>query len=281
MATWHRRGLTRARTSLVASFVWLFWLSVAVMRPVFAEDDAPDVQVEDAPSTEATPEEGQMSFEDSAQELKDKLNQLRDLLKARDGGIDPELMEKLGGLEAQLQGLGASLGLAGSPEARSLYKSCMLMSVMRAGATRKSVKEVLRQLASGELKQAQASSIDLVRMVATCINEITEEELLQAQTKSLGLLPKALVERSQQPEAAKQVEDLEGDVWVQLKALAQELEQELAESAGGSPVGGAWKIAMVPATIALFFLIKGFRAMMKRKGEVKKRKEKKEAKKQK
>jgi len=272
----------------VASFVWLLWSIFAVSQPVLAEEVASDVQVEEespeaggAAEGSAAEGEGQLSFEDSANELKDKLGQLRELLKARDGGIDPELMEKLGGLEAQLQGLGASLGLAASPEARSLYKSCMLMSVMRAGATRKKVKEVLRQLASGELTQAEASSVDLMRMVGTCINEITEEELQQAQTKSLGLLPKALVERSQEPDAAKQVEDLEADVWLQLKAIAQELEQELADSSSGSPVGGAWKIAMVPAVMAVFLLIKGFGAMMKRQSEAKKKKEKKEAKKQK
>mmetsp|Transcript_76421 Transcript_76421/g.181783 ORF Transcript_76421/g.181783 Transcript_76421/m.181783 type:complete len:297 (-) Transcript_76421:46-936(-) len=253
-----------------------------------AEDAAGQAGSSDEASSDEAAQEGSdgegqtpMSFEDSAKEVQARLSQLKDLLKARGKDVDPELMEKLGGLESQLQGLGATLGLASNPEAHDLYASCMSMSVMRAGATRKSTRQTLRQMASGDLGQPEAAKVDLLKMVATCINDLTVEELQQYKAKSIGLLPKALAEKATSAEASTQVEELGADVWLQLKAIASELAKELEENASNTPVGSGWQVAVIPATLAVFFMMKGFRAMMKRKDEAKKKKEKKEAKKQK
>merc|ERR1711988_750631 len=148
--------------------------------------------------------------------------QLKALLDAKGDTADPDLKERLAGLQSQLGALGlGDLGNLGagagslppSKELQEFLTSCVAMSMKRIGDSRSSVITALRLLVKDKLTPADAATMELWRMTATCINELTEQELQQFKNGKLRQLPKTYVDLSKKPEATKQVTDLEENVW--------------------------------------------------------------------
>ena len=99
------------------------------------------------------------AFADSARELQEKLAQLKGLLAAKGGGIDPALKDRLDGLSNQLTGLGISAegadgamaqvaGGIDNKEAEKFVATCVTLAMKRAGIRRPTTLGALRQLAS-------------------------------------------------------------------------------------------------------------------------------------
>merc|ERR1740121_2273984 len=140
----------------------------------------------------------------------------------------------------------------------------------KLGARRPSTLGALRQLSSGKLKQQDAANIELLRMTAVCINELTDEELQDAKAGAkLTALPKHLVDKAGKPEARDYVAALDAKIWEELQLVAKTL---LAQLAGDEHEPLPWMyglIAGVPVVLAVLFLTKKFLAMQKEKDEKK------------
>jgi len=189
---------------------------------VVAEESAETVET-------AAPPQETVAIEDSAAELGQKLEQLKALLDAKGENADPELKANLDGLSGQLSALGlgdilggeAAPSLPDSKELQEFLTACVMLSMKVAGDSKSSTLGALRYLVRGKLTPAEASEMELWKMTATCINELTEQELQQFKSGKLRKLPKNLIELSKKPEATKQVIDIEDNVWKQLAVISQ------------------------------------------------------------
>lgn len=202
----------------------LFLFSSRVQLVVGADESAETAEAAASP-------EANVAIEDSAAELGQKLEQLKALLDAKGENADPELKAKLDGLQSQLSSLGLgdlvgglgsnSQALPDSKELQEFLTACVMLSMKRAGDSRSSTLAALRLLVRGKLTPAEAAEMELWRMTATCINELTEQELQQFKNGKLRKLPNSYVELAKKPEATKQVTDLEENVWKQLAIISQ------------------------------------------------------------
>merc|ERR1712060_658067 len=101
-------------------------------------------------------------------------------------------------LKASLSSLGLTMdGVnGGSGITTELATACLAMSVHRAGARRLSTLEGLKRLASSDLKPEDAKSVELIRLVAVCVNDIGEMELDDIKEGKSRALPKALANKA-------------------------------------------------------------------------------------
>eukprot|EP00419_Tripos_fusus_P047076 CAMPEP_0172820932 /NCGR_PEP_ID=MMETSP1075-20121228/15597_1 /TAXON_ID=2916 /ORGANISM="Ceratium fusus, Strain PA161109" /LENGTH=309 /DNA_ID=CAMNT_0013661679 /DNA_START=19 /DNA_END=948 /DNA_ORIENTATION=- len=250
---------------------------------------------------DATPKEGNeeaapinpTAFADSARELQEKLAQLKGLLAAKGGGIDPALKERLDGLTKQLQGLGinaegadgAMNQVAGSfdnKEAEKFVATCVTLSMKRAGLRRPTTLGALRQLASGKLKPEEAQNMELVRLVAACITGLSDTELKDYESGKLGALPKNLADKAAKAEGMQEVLNLEKElpgVWDILRKVAGPLYESVSPAAGSSPPVLYGLVAGIPVVLMVGFLAKKFFDMQKDKQELADKKKEKAAKK--
>jgi len=266
---------------------------VFVLFPKFAFGDDAEVTddvaatdsstVEGGSDPETTPEDA-AKLEDSAQELSQKLEQLKALLDAKGDTADPDLKERLAGLQSQLGALGigdlgANLGAAlpQTKEVQEFLTSCVAMSMKRIGSQKASVLNALRLLAKDKLKPEDAAMMDIWRMTATCINELTEQELQQFKNGKLSQLPKTYVEMSKKPEAEKQCRELDDGIWKELKVIATALVGDQEEPKPPVIFG---LMAGIPVVLVVGFLAKKFFDMQAEK-DAKKDKKKREGKKSK
>lgn len=217
-------------------------------------------------------------LEDSANELSQKLEQLKALLDAKGDGADPELKAKLAGLQGQLSALGlGDLGLGNSdsslPDSKELTEfltGCVMMSMKRLGESRQSTLAALRLLTRNKLTPSEASEMDMWRLTATCINELTEQELQQFKSGKLKKIPASYVELSKKAEAGKQVVDLEENIWTQLRTISLAIV--------GSPEDQPQQpfylglVAAIPLLAAFAFLGKKFMDMQTEKSKPKQKK---------
>lgn len=242
--------------------------------------------VEEAQGGEAQGEEG-VKLEDSATELAQKLEQLKALLDAKGDSADPDLKARLAGLSGQLASLGLgdmaeNLGGGGLPQSKELTEFltvCVGLSMkqMTGAGGRGQANLALKLLAKDKLKPEQAKTMDMWKLTATCINELTEEELQQFKKKKLSKLPKAHVENAKKPEAEKQVLELDEQIWGELKVIATAMVGDEEEPAPPIIPG---ILAGVLFLGAVGFLGKKFMDMQSDKGD-KKDKKKREGKKSK
>jgi len=220
-------------------------------------------------------------IEDSANELNQKLEQLKALLDAKGENADPDLKAKLAGLQSQLSALGlgdlaggfgdgGSSSLPDSKELQEFLTACVMLSMKRAGDSRQSTLAALRLLARDKLTTTEAADMELWRMTATCINELTEEELKQFKNGQLRKLPMSYVELSKKSEATKQVTDLEPNVWNQLKIISLAITGS-PEDQPQQPIY-VGMLAAIPMLGAVGFLGKKFMDMQAEKNKPKEKK---------
>jgi len=235
---------------------------------------AQEVEVEDGEEDTAAAEAPEVSgggsaasLAASAQELQEKLAQLKGLLEKRADGADPALQERLKGLEAQLKSLNlqGDSDLGENRELHEFLAGCLMMSLRRAGPKRPAATGALRRLASGSITQQEASELEIFRMVAVCVNELTDAEHEQVKVGKLAILPKALAEKASAPEAKSQVMSIEADVWGALKEATGALLEQLGDdSTSQRPPVFQGLLAAVPVTIMVAFLAKKFFDMQNR-----------------
>jgi len=262
-------------------FRHLLSLGFLLVSPHFQLLAAAEEGVETAEAEAAAAPEAGMAMEDSAAELGQKLEQLKALLDAKGANADPDLKAKLDGLTAQLSslGLGDLMGGSGAgggdalPDSKELQEfltACVMLSMKRAGDSRSSTLAAFRHLVRGKLTPVEASEMEVWRMTATCINELTEQELQQFKAGKLRKLPNSYVEMSKKPEATKQVTDLEENVWKQLAVISQAI-VGAPEDAPQQPVYLGMMMA-IPLLGAFGFLGKKFMDMQKEKKKPKEKK---------
>jgi len=273
----------------VAVLIAVASLSISLPKSTLCALAEEDMQVteEVGDATGAGDAEGEevdgTNLEDSAQELSDKLAQLKALLDAKGEGADPELKARLDSLQGQLGalGLGDIIGgggaMAPSQELTEFLTGCVAMSLRRAGAQRPATIGALRRLAEDKLSPDEAAKLDLWRMVGACINDLTQQELEQFKEGKLVMLPKAYVEMSKKPEVEESVKGLEETMWNELKTISRALLKDLignTEEQKPPVMFGA--LFAFPLLGALAFLAKKFIDMQ---GETGNKKEKKKSKK--
>lgn len=172
-----------------------------------------------------------VNMEDSASELSQKLEQLKALLDAKGDNADPDLKARLAGLSSQLASLGLgdmADGLGGVPQSKELTEFltvCVGLSMkhMTSTSSKSQAVTALKLLVKDKLKPEQAKSMDMWKLTATCINELTEQELAQFKKHKLAKLPKVYVDAAKKPEAEKQVLELDEQIWGELKVIATAL----------------------------------------------------------
>jgi len=273
----------------VAVLIAVASLSISLPKSTLCALAEEDMQVteEVGDATGAGDAEGEevdgTNLEDSAQELSDKLAQLKALLDAKGEGADPELKARLDSLQGQLGalGLGDIIGgggaMAPSQELTEFLTGCVAMSLRRAGAQRPATIGALRRLAEDKLSPDEAAKLDLWRMVGACINDLTQQELEQFKEGKLVMLPKAYVEMSKKPEVEESVKGLEETMWNELKTISRALLKELignTEEQKPPVMFGA--LFAIPLLGVFAFLAKKFMDMQ---GEAGTKKEKKKGKK--
>lgn len=254
-------------------------LLALVVFGVFAEDE-PLAEAEailqaaaEEPAAEAAgeaedPEAAAKAQEylNSANDLQDKLAQLKALLDAKGADADPQLKERLAGLEKQLGslGLGSLTGSSGSsPELTEFLSACVAMTVRRVGLQRPSTLSALSRVADGKMSREDAKQNDVWRMVATCIGQFTEDEFEQYKAGQVASLPKSYVELAKKPEAEAAVGELDDSVWGELKTIAGSLVKELSAGKEAPPLFYG-TIALIPFGLAMAFLAKKFFDMQSR-----------------
>merc|ERR1712224_89739 len=135
------------------------------------------------------------------------------------------------------------------------------------------------RLADGKMTKEEASKVDLIKMVGTCVNEFTEQELKDFKAGKLQVLPKAYVEASKKPEAEKNVLEIEDGIWNELQKIAGGLVTQLVGDSNEKDMTSTNYVAMVgavPLILMLGFLGRKFIMLQQEKGEKKeKRKGKK------
>lgn len=254
-------------------------LSPALLLPASAQDA--DVVVEDGaaaegaasgePEKELTEEEKEAqakAFADSAGELQEKLAQLKSLLDKKGENADPQLKERLKGLESQLDSLGLGLGGGASKELTEFLGGCVAMSLRRAGARRPSTLGALRQMAKGRLEPAEAANTELWRMCSVCIADLTDVELGQFKAGKLTVLPQAMADKANKPEGKEAVTAMEASIYKELKVVADALLTTFAGDDEGTGVPAyAGLIAGIPIAAIFAFLGKKFMDMQKREEE--------------
>jgi len=233
------------------------------------------------------------AFADSARELQEKLAQLKGLLAAKGGGIDPALKDRLDGLTKQLTGLGISAeGADGAmaqatdgfdnKEAEKFVATCVTLAMKRAGIRRPTTLGALRQLASGKLKVEDAQNMELVRLVAACITGLSDTELRDYEAGKLGALPKNLADKAAKAEGMQEVLNLEKElpgVWDILRKVAGPLYESVSPAAGKSPPVLYGLVAGIPVVLMIGFLAKKFYDMQNEKQDRAEKKKEKAAKK--
>jgi len=212
-------------------------------------------------------------YMDSAAELQEKLTLLQKLLDAKGENVDPELKEKMEGLKGSLSSLGFTMdGVKGSLEGevqipKELATACMAMSVHRAGARRLTTLEGLKRMANPDLKPEDAKNVEIIKMVAVCINEITELELEDVKAGKARPLPKVLANKAATAEGETQVLALSAGDWKVIRRAAKEISGSLStgKGDGGSSLAAFGWLAAIPVGFAVLFLTKKFLDMSKDK----------------
>jgi len=231
-------------------------------EPASVEASAPPAEpAAEAPDGDA--EAKAQEYMNSANDLQDKLAQLKSLLDAKGEGADPELKARLAGLEQQLGSLGLGSLTGGptagvsSPELTEFLSACVAMTVRRAGLQRPSTLNALASAADGKMTPAAAQQNDIWRQVATCISQFTEDEFEQFKAGQLSALPKSYVELAKKEDGEKALDDLDEGVWKELSTIAAGLVKELGAGKEKPPVFYGL-IACIPAGLAVVFLTKKF-----------------------
>lgn len=235
-----------------------------------AEDAAEVVAEETEESSGEEEGEAPQSYEDSAKELTDKLGQLSELLNGREDA-DPELKDKLEGLKAQLGSLGVDLGVdlgggrAASKELTQFVSACMTLSTRRTGLKRPTTTGALRSLAKDGFTKEQAKDMDLAKMVAVCITELSDAEFDLYKAGKLTQLSKEMERKSQGSEGKSILLALEDDLWKAVGEVSKGLVKQLGgddprKSDASSTLG---LLAFIPILGGVGFLAKKFFDMQK------------------
>jgi hypothetical protein len=237
-------------------------------QEVEAATPASEVEVV-APEADANSAATAETIVDSAKELSEKLGQLKALLDKKGDAADPVLKERLEGLEQQLSGLGLSSFVnpeqASSPELREFLGSCVMMSLRRAGAQRPATLSALARLADKETTMERAGDFEFVRMVAICVNELTDDELKEIKTGRLTVLPKGLAAKAAEPESKAEVLKIEAPVWAELQVVAAAMQKQLVGDAEAQrPPIMQGLAAAVPVLGMIIFMGSKFLEMQKR-----------------
>jgi len=259
-------------------------LSIGVPKSSLCALAEEDVQVteEAGDATEGEGEDG-ANLEDSAQELSDKLAQLKALLDAKGEGADPELKARLDSLQGQLGALGLGDminggGMQPSQELTEFLTGCVAMSLRRAGAQKPATISALKRLAGDKLSREEAAKLDLWKMVGACINDLTQQELEQFKEGKLVQLPKAYVEMSKKPEAEEAVIKIEDAMWSELKTISTALlAQMVGNTEDSKPPVMFGALFAIPLLGAFGFLAKKFMDMQSETGTKKEKKKSKKS----
>merc|ERR1740121_2421064 len=248
------------------------------LRAVYAQEEGEGLPAEPAAAGDEDETTGQ-NFVDSAKELQDKLGQLKALLAKKGDDVDPQLKERLAGLEKQLEGLDLD-GVAGggggaNPELQEFLGGCIMMSMRKVGMRRPQTLSALSSLASGKLTQEEGAGLELVRMASVCVSELTDQELADYRGGSLQVLPPALVAKAAEPSAKDVVLGIEAAVWEQLAVVAAALQSQIVgDPPSKSLPQGTGLIAGIPLLAIFAFLGKKFYDMKQREATKKDKKQK-------
>lgn len=152
-------------------------------------------------------------------ELREKLDEVNALIAARGGEVDQDTLDKVEGLERQLEAL--ELQHVELALNASRVPACMVMSAKRQGGLRNAgVKAALRGLAEDTLPVAEAAKMDLYRMIAVCIASVSVKDLEDFRDGKLLHLPDAYAEQAAGLEGEAQVAELFVEDWKYLSQLA-------------------------------------------------------------
>lgn len=151
--------------------------------------------------------------------MREKLDEVKALIAARSGDMDQDTLDKVESLERQLDALESQHTELALNASR--VPACMAMSARRQGGLRNaSVEAALRGLAEGTLPVAEAARMDLYRMIAVCIANVSVKDLEDFRDGKLPHLPDAYAERAEGPEGEAQVAELFVEDWEYLSQLA-------------------------------------------------------------
>jgi type VI protein secretion system component VasK len=262
------------RFALLAAFC----VSCVTGQEVEAASPASEVEVEAAspaseeevePEADANSDASAEKIVDSAKELSEKLGQLKALLDKKGDGADPALKARLEGLEQQLSGLGlgnlVNPEQASSPELREFLGSCVMMSLKRAGAQRPATLAALARLADKETTMERAGDFEFVRMVAVCVNEMTDDDLREIKSGKLTVLPKGLAAKAADPESKAEVLKIDAPVWAELQVVAAAMQKQLVgDSEAQRPPITQGLLAAVPVFGMIALMAWKFWEMQKR-----------------
>jgi len=244
----------------ICAFIVCVLLSAPMASPADSSDDSSGISAEEKARLQELPKHT---------ELEAQFNQLKAAVMAQGDNIDPKLLERLNGLEAQLESLKSS-------PAASLPETCLVLSARRTGIKKKSTREALKQLSEWDQQPEAQELSELLCLLAVCLHEFTQEkQKLERQVSLASLLPE-IVQKANSTDCRGYAEGIDESVWLELKAIAIEMLSELekVDDAGFFSMlrRNAWKLAMIPGTAAIFFL-RGYRMWRE---ESKKKQEKKE-----
>jgi hypothetical protein len=224
---------------------------------VETEDDGTEV-ADDQPAANLTEDEQAAAYADSIKDLGSKLETLQHLLSEK-GDVDPAMQERLKGLKSQLQGLGLDFndGPKVDKGMTELMGGCMTMSLKRIGIRPSSI-GALRQLAADKLSQKEGSILEMIRMVAVCINELTMDDLKLFKRGKLEKLPKTIVDAAKGSEGEKQVLDFDAQMWESLKVVADAIVKQYAGQDSTTLPVWYGVVAFVPFAAVIGVLVKKF-----------------------
>mmetsp|Transcript_109389 Transcript_109389/g.214405 ORF Transcript_109389/g.214405 Transcript_109389/m.214405 type:complete len:121 (+) Transcript_109389:2-364(+) len=118
--------------------------------------------------------------------------------------------------------------------------------------------------------------MSLMRLVAVCLNDLTEEQLRSHIAGQLMSLPQTMVERSGRPEAGEAVLGIEPELWKELQTVAKAVLEQLASESSVERLPVAYGLlAMIPLLLVVGFLGKKFKDMQKEQAAKKEKSKKK------
>lgn len=152
-------------------------------------------------------------------DMREKFRQLQELVSARGEDVDPAVLERVAALQKQLEELESRQQ---EQERNDRPPACLGLAVNQLFSNRKAeIEEQLKELADGKVQAADAAKLDLFRLTAVCIRNVTDEEIREFVAGKGEGLQEAHVEQAFQPESEALVLGLGVDDWEELTLSAQ------------------------------------------------------------
>lgn len=228
----------------------------------------------------------------SVAKLQARLKEMKALLAEQGEDADPALRERVETLESSIKDIEEEFGEDSLDDLSRLITGCFHMGAARADIRQESTLLDLRFLAESDDMTsiwAQASQLELWRMIGSCIAGFSEEEIQQYKAGTLTELPEKYATISI-AKAQVALASIDVTIWRQLQSISVGLlknlnpefttdDPKVARVPLEPPMMSYGFVAMIPLVLAVLFMGKLFRDMQQRQNEKKKKKEKRDARK--